>query len=126
MKKIIWFLKQLLLLRFTIELRRINPKVDLIKTLILIYFNKLSREVYRNKKGSRKREIVYIRYLTAYFLNIHTRLSLAEIGKAIGKYDHSTINWAKEQIDNWSQTDKSVRDDIEKIEQIINKKLLGL
>ena len=123
MKKLIWYLKQLLLFRFRIEFRRINPKVECIKTSILIYFNKLSSEIYKKGKGSRKKEKVYIRYLTAYFMDIYTKLSYTEIGKEIGKYDHSTISWAKDQIGDWSETDISVKYDIEKLKAIINNKI---
>lgn len=111
---------------FEIDMKRVTTNIDLIKSVILDYFNSFATEIYRKGKGSRKRELVYPRQLTTYELIRYTRLSLSEIGREIGGYDHATVLHARKTILNLKDVDKVVRNDVEKIEQTINKKLLGL
>jgi len=111
---------------FEIDMKRINTKADFIKSSVLEYFNCFGNEIYRKGKGSRKKEIVYPRQVTIYELLRYTRLSLSEIGREIGGHDHSTILHAKKTIINLRDVDKTVQYDLGKIEQIIDKKLMGL
>ena len=111
---------------FELDMKKITTNIDYIKASILSYFNLFSDEVYRKGKGSRRRELAYARYLTIYFICNYSQLTLKEISKEVGGYDHSTMIHAKKTIRNLRAVDKSVRYDVEKIEQMINKKLMGL
>lgn len=94
-----------------------------IKNIVLNYFHLKSDEVFYKGKGSHKRELVYARQITTYFLDQYdTELSLAKIGEEIGGYDHATILWAKKQIKDLYDVDKDVKNDIDKIEIIIDNK----
>jgi len=96
-----------------------------IKKIVLDYFHLKSNEVFYKGKGSRKRELVYARQITAYFLDYYTKLSLSKIGKEIGgnhNYHHATIFWAKKQINDLYDVDKDVRNDIDEIKIIIDNK----
>lgn len=73
---------------------------------------------------TRKREIVYARQLchTLMVKNI-PNLTLAEIGTLCGGKDHATVWHAKKTINNEIDTNKIIKEDIEYLQEIINKKL---
>lgn len=95
-----------------------------IKSVILDYFNQSKEEIFNKYKGSQKREKCYTRQLTVYFFKQFTRLSLSEIGREIGGYDHSTVLHSKKTINNLYDVDRVVRNDIENIGAMIKEKLL--
>ena len=114
-----------------VDLKPLNRHAKIIKSVILKYFDRLADEIYRKGKGARKRELCYLRQLTAYFLDEFTQLSLSEIGKeisgeAIKPYDHATVLHSKRNIENLCDVDKSVRNDVEEIKVLIEEKLRGL
>lgn len=62
---------------------------------------------------SRIRKLVEARYMIAYILYHNTNkvqsLTLLQIGKMLGKRDHSTIVHAFEATKNWCQTDEGFK-----------------
>ena len=44
-----------------------------------------------------------------FFAKKYTKLSLANIGKSIGKRDHATVLHACKTVDNLNETDKQFR-----------------
>lgn len=114
----------------TFELKRLKSNYNFIKKVVLNYFNLSAKKVYWKGEGSRKMEVVYPRQITAYELARHTILKYEIIGEKIGgpehNYDHATVSHSIKTIKNLCDVEKSVRYDVEKIESLINKKLLGL
>lgn len=70
----------------------------------------------------RDRNIVFSRQLVMYFLKTIPSLSLSEIGRIFGGFDHATVLHSHKAISNLIDVDKSVRDDVEYIKcNIANK-----
>ena len=53
--------------------------------------------------------MVQARQLAMFFAKKYTKLSLANIGKYIGKRDHATVLHACKTVDNLNETDKQFR-----------------
>jgi chromosomal replication initiator protein len=108
------------------KIKQIKTKADIIKSVILGYFNCFKNEIYRKGNGSNRRRLVYPRQVTAYFIDRKTKLSLAEVGRVIGGYNHATVIHSKRHIKDLYEVDKEVRNDIDELEQKITKRLKGL
>jgi len=80
--------------------------IDHIQQIIADYFN-LDIESLHSK--TRKRNVVQARQLAMFFAKKYTKLSLANIGKLIGKRDHATVLHACKTVDNLNETDKQFR-----------------
>lgn len=94
--------------------------------MINIIFWKVSQETKISRqlitKRTRKREIVQARQLVQYFLERYTKLSLPEIGKLTGGFDHSTILASKKNIKNLMDTDKHFREWVKEMDKYFQKK----
>ena len=80
--------------------------VEYIQEIVSEYFQ-LSIEELQSK--TRKRHVVQARQLAMFFAKKYTKLSLANIGKSIGKRDHATVLQACQTVDNLNETDKQFR-----------------
>ena len=80
--------------------------VDFIQEIVSEYFQ-ISIEELQSK--TRKRHVVQARQLAMFFAKKYTKLSLANIGKYIGKRDHATVLHACKTVDNLNETDKQFR-----------------
>ena len=80
--------------------------VEYIQEIVSEYFQ-LSIEELQSK--TRKRHVVQARQLAMFFAKKYTKLSLANIGKSIGKRDHATVLHACKTVDNLNETDKQFR-----------------
>lgn len=80
--------------------------VEYIQEIVSEYFQ-LSIEELQSK--TRKRHVVQARQLAMFFAKKYTKLSLANIGKSIGKRDHATVLHACKTVDNLKETDKQFR-----------------
>ena len=80
--------------------------VEYIHEIVSEYFQ-LSIEELQSK--TRKRHVVQARQLAMFFAKKYTKLSLANIGKSIGKRDHATVLHACKTVDNLNETDKQFR-----------------
>ncbi|MFC2653088.1 MAG: chromosomal replication initiator protein DnaA [Capnocytophaga gingivalis] len=80
--------------------------VEYIQEIVSEYFQ-LSIEELQSK--TRKRHVVQARQLAMFFAKKYTKLSLANIGKSIGKRDHATVLHACKTVDNRNETDKQFR-----------------
>lgn len=80
--------------------------VECIQEIVSEYFQ-LSIEELQSK--TRKRHVVQARQLAMFFAKKYTKLSLANIGKSIGKRDHATVLHACKTVDNLNETDKQFR-----------------
>jgi len=97
---------------------REKGKIDLedIKTTTAAYFNILLSDLVSNKK---KRIYSYPRQLAMYLARKHTLLSLNEIGSHFGHKDHSTIIYAIKRIEKNRERNKTIIDDVKKIENLL-------
>ena len=80
--------------------------IEYIQEIVSEYFQ-LSVEELQSK--TRKRHVVQARQLAMFFAKKYTKLSLASIGKLIGKRDHATVLHACKTVDNLNETDKQFR-----------------
>ena len=80
--------------------------VEYIQEIVSEYFQ-LSIEELQSK--TRKRHVVQARQLAMFFAKKYTKLSLANIGKSIGKRDHATVLHACKTVDNLNEIDKQFR-----------------
>lgn len=69
--------------------------------------------------SSRRREIVQVRQLVMYCAKLHTKSSLASIGRYCGNKDHATVLHACKTINNLIDIDKHFRAQVEQIEHKI-------
>ena len=97
---------------------REKGKIDLtdIKATIAAYFNIRLSDLVSDKK---KRIFSYPRQLAMYLARKHTPLSLNEIGADFGHKDHSTVVYAIKRIQKNMESDKTVVDDLKKIENLL-------
>jgi chromosomal replication initiation ATPase DnaA len=77
-------------------------------------FYHLSREQLNDP--TRERRIVQARQIGMAISKKKTGLSLHQIGAEFGK-DHATVLWSLKQVNNYIQTDKKIRYEIEKINE---------
>jgi chromosomal replication initiator protein len=97
---------------------RQKGKIDLedIKATIAAYFNIPLSDLVSDKK---KRIYSYPRQLAMYLARKNTPLSLNEIGAHFGHKDHSTIVYAIKRIQKNMERDKTLVDDLKKIENLL-------
>ncbi len=69
---------------------------------------------------SRKRDIVQARQLAMYLSQKYTGLPSAQIGRRIGKRDHSTVLHACNQIEKRISIDMNFRQEVEEVESTLN------
>lgn len=74
------------------------------------------------KSKCRNREFVEARHIAMYFCKKFTNSSLKFIGKEFGNRDHSTVIHALQSVSNLIDTDKSKRELINRIQNIIKNK----
>ena len=101
-------------LKKTIPVGRLT-KSTILKTICKEF--KMDFEEVKNRKTS-KREFVYVRHLYAYFCRKYTKESFKVIGEFIKK-DHATIINSNRKIEDWIETDKTVK----VLTDILHKKL---
>ena len=77
----------------------------------------------KNRK-TRLREFVYARQLYAYFCKKYTNESLTKIGKFINK-DHATVIHSQKQIKGYYDIDKVIKNDVNKIDNILKHKVVN-
>lgn len=68
----------------------------------------------------RQRELVIVRQMTVYFLKVKTMLSLADIGRFMGR-DHSTAIWSFKVINSLLFSDEVVRAHYAQLESLLRE-----
>lgn len=71
--------------------------------------------------SKRKGEMVIVRQMSCYFIKKHCKLTFARIGKLLGNRDHSTIIHSIDRINDLLDVDKVFKQDIDRLELLINK-----
>jgi hypothetical protein len=98
--------------------------IDKIVTATCLYFGVNEESVF---KKSRAIEIMKPRQIIQYLSRKHTKRSFAEIGqiglryKANKKISHCTTLWNYNKVEDLIKIDKSLAEDVEKIEKLFNK-----
>jgi chromosomal replication initiator protein len=95
---------------------RSETSIEDIKSTTAAYFNISVRDMTSKKK---KRIYSYPRQLGMYLARKHTHLSLKQIGDAFGHKDHSTAVYAIRRIEKYKDKEKSILDDLGKIENLL-------
>jgi chromosomal replication initiator protein len=80
------------------------------------YFNISVADLISDKK---KRLYAYPRQLAMYIVRAHTPLSFKEIGRSLGKKDHSTVIHAVKKIEQLKAKEKKIEDDLKMIEHLL-------
>jgi chromosomal replication initiator protein len=91
--------------------------VDDIQKLTTGYFNISLADLLSNKKT---RKFSYPRQMAMYLTRKLTNLSFQEIGKSFGNKDHSTVIYAVKRIEREKDFNKSVSEDIDKIQSYLS------
>lgn len=97
--------------------------VDYIIKLVSKYYN-VDNEVL--KTNTRKREICFPRQVAMYLIKDHTNLSLAHIGGVFNGKDHATVLHARRTVLNLTESDKQVKEDLQKLTKVIKFKSSAL
>lgn len=91
--------------------------IELIESEVCRYYQ-LEPELIQTR--SKKQEVAHARQIAMYLSKKYTDSSYARIGELLGKRNHATVIHACKTVNDWIETDKRLRDDI----QLIEKKLL--
>lgn len=70
---------------------------------------------YRMLSRDRHRQIAMARQMAMYLARRLTYMSLPEIGRSFGGYDHTTVLWSVRKVESLYEKEPKVRDDIEAI-----------
>lgn len=73
-------------------------------------------------KKSRKREVVYKRQVSMYFLKKYSLESLHTIGSRFGGRDHTTVIHSLQALNNLIDTDDTVRAEVSLLDGLILQK----
>lgn len=70
--------------------------------------------------SSRKSRLVFARQIAMYLLRQNLKLSLDEVGRALGDRDHSTVIYGVSKVDSVIKSDLSVRDEVLRVKSLLN------
>lgn len=95
--------------------KKITP--ELIIDVVSTHYNVSASDITSSK---RNQEIVMARHVVMYLCRELTEVPLKNIGKILGKRDHSTVLHGHTKIEEMIDKDEGVASDIEKIKKILN------
>lgn len=101
-----------------VNLEKCELSADGILQSVCKYKNIKVRDVLSK---SRKQPIVQVRQLAMFLIHKYTQLSYAEIGRSMGKKDHTTVLHACDIIKKRLAVDKAFRKEVEDIELTLKK-----
>ena len=84
---------------------------------LLCKYYKLEPELIQTR--SKKQEVAHARQIAMYLSKKYTDSSYARIGALLGKRNHATVIHACKTVNDWIETHKSLRSDIQTIEKIL-------
>ena len=87
--------------------------VESIEQQVCDYYH-IDKELIHSR--SKKQEVAQARQIAMYLAKKHTDCSLAHIGNVLGKRNPATVIYACKAVEDWMETDKNLRQDIQKIE----------
>ena len=95
-------------------------KAELIKRVVADYYSRTIDEMMVNNRQALP---VKMRQIAMNILDIHTSMSLSEIGSAIGSKDHATVLHSKKCLSNWRDINDPRLLEFNQIEGIYLKRL---
>lgn len=93
-----------------------EPTIDVIKKATLKVFPIAKADL---EGPSKMQAFVYPRQIAMYLCRTMTRKSFPQIGRAFGKRDHTTVLYAFRRINKALPDDKTVADDIARVEALV-------
>ena len=97
-----------------------KKKAEYIKNIIAKYYN-FDMEVYKYR--GRAKQFIKPRQVACYFCKKYTTLTFQEIGNLFMAYNHATVIFTINAIDDQSYTDLKFREEINKIDEILSLSL---
>jgi len=95
-----------------------EPDIETIASQVCQYYH-LDAEVLQSR--SKQQDVAKARQIAMYLAKKHTTKSLALIGETIGKRNHATVIHACKTVEEWLGCDVATRNDIQRIEGMINE-----
>lgn len=86
-----------------------DDKAQLIQRIVRTYYG-----ITPNHRTRKQEQVIY-RFVSMYFMKQNTKLSLSQIGSYFGDKDHATVLNALNVANNWIETEKNFRNDIEEL-----------
>jgi chromosomal replication initiator protein len=102
----------------SVNIERKQITIDLIKEKVCAFYN---MDVQLLQAKCRKREIVQARQISMYLSKKYTESSLQRIGSELGKKDHATVLHACKTIADLIQIDKTVKANVQEIEETLKR-----
>ena len=93
-----------------------SPKEErafLVEKIIGLMCEYFSFSLDKMGQKSRKRELVYARQVSMYFLSTKTKMSLKDIGALFGGKDHTTVIHGRQTILDLMSSNEDIRNEIE-------------
>jgi chromosomal replication initiator protein len=90
--------------------------ISFIQKVVCKYFNVPYDIIY---KRTNKRSVVQYRQIVHFFAIKLSGLSLAKIGEMTGGFDHATCMNSRKTVQNWIDTDRHFKQQIEEISKIL-------
>lgn len=106
------------------EVNGIEDEEMVHKILDLVCTN-YSVEINDVKSKSRKRPISEARQVAMYLTRAHTNMSLNDIGRMIGKRDHTTVLYACNEVVNQMTINPELKEKVNKFERMLAEELEG-
>ena len=98
----------------SIQLKKNQITIELIQQKVCDYYN---MDVKLLQSKTRKREIALARQISMYLAKKYTEYPLSQIGSRLGGKDHATVHYACKTIAQQVEIDKSLRHQVDEIEQ---------
>ena len=98
----------------SIQLKKKQITIELIQQKVCDYYN---MDVKLLQSKTRKREIALARQISMYLAKKYTEYPLSHIGSRLGGKDHATVHYACKMISQQVEIDKSLRAQVDEIEQ---------
>ena len=104
------------ILKVYVKLNQKEITIEHITKVVCEYLN-IDMESFNSSK--RTRDVAQARQIAMYLAKQHTKAPLTVIGSAIGGRNHATVLHSCKAVSDMMDTDKSYKQQIEKIEQIV-------
>ena len=101
-----------------VNLEKRELTVETILSAVCQHYGVKQKEVLSK---SRKQAIVQARQLAMYLCHKYTDMSYSQIGRQIGRRDHSTVLYSCDQTARRISIDKNFRHEVEELEAVLKK-----
>jgi chromosomal replication initiator protein len=95
------------------------PRISQTNKIKTIICNYLHVEEEKLQHKTRKREIVYARQLSMFFILKYTNYTLAEVGEMFGGRDYTTVIHSRDTIKDRLDVEEEVQNDVKLLNDLI-------